>query len=311
MDWRDRLLDEYSKIVNDGQYDFIKSIKRNIVKFIGNITIPIVLYLKRPKVEFDSNIIISMTSFPKRIGNVCKVIDCLIHQTMRPGKIILWLSREQFDSIDELPKSLIKRQKDGLEIRLVDKDYRSHKKYLYVTSDPELKEKITILVDDDMFYRSDFVETLYNAYQKADNPKTVVCKYSKEITYDQNGNLLPYIFWKSVKKTKPSKTFFGSGGGTMLRFKYLPPFCGDIDLALKVTPMADDVWLNAMCRIAEFRFIPLENDNIMTIYNWRNQTLSAVNNGQNLNDKQIEMLRSEFIIQFAIDPFSKENVEKY
>ena len=43
----------------------------------------------------------------------------------------MWLAKEQFENIEDLPQELKEQQKRGLTIRFCD-DLRSHKKYYYV-----------------------------------------------------------------------------------------------------------------------------------------------------------------------------------
>ena len=85
-----------------------------------------------------------------------QVVECLKRQTIRPDKIILYLSKEQFSSIEEIPDNLISRQDDIFHIEMVDGDLRSHKKFFYsFTSYPD---NLVLLVDDDIYYPLNMVE---------------------------------------------------------------------------------------------------------------------------------------------------------
>ena len=64
------------------------------------------------------------------------------------------------------------------------------------------------------------------------------------------------------------------------------------DLFINLTPLADDIWLNAMARLngtpvvrSDFKWLPLpiKSDS---------PSLSSVNNGQNRNDEQIANVRN-------------------
>lgn len=113
------------------------------------------IFLKKRKEK--KRIIISLTSYPKRIGDVWITIETLLRQTVKPDMIILWLADTQFNGIESLPKKLIDLQKSGLTIRFC-KDLKSHKKYFYTMQ--EYPEDLIILVDDDMFYPYDMIEKL-------------------------------------------------------------------------------------------------------------------------------------------------------
>mgnify|MGYP000808865909 FL=1 len=114
------------------------------------------MYIKHPSDKIgitvkkrEQKIIVSLTSFPKRIDTLWITVETLLRQSMKPDEIILWLAEEQFNGIDSLPKALLEQQKRGLTIRFCD-DLRSHKKYYYTMQ--EYPRDIVILVDDDMFY---------------------------------------------------------------------------------------------------------------------------------------------------------------
>ena len=65
-------------------------------------------------------IIVSLTSYPKRINVVWITIETLLQQTVKPDEVILWLADSQFKEIEELPEELKALQKRGLTIRFCD-----------------------------------------------------------------------------------------------------------------------------------------------------------------------------------------------
>jgi hypothetical protein len=118
----------------------------------------------------EKEVIISLTTYSKRIYDVYLAIETLMHQTMKPNKIILWLAEDEF-TLDNIPQTLKNLQKRGLTIEFC-KDLKSYKKLV-----PALKkypEDIIITVDDDALYQHDLVENLVNAYK--DNPNLRNCK---------------------------------------------------------------------------------------------------------------------------------------
>ena len=181
------------------------------------------------------------------------VIESILHQTQKPDMIILWLSKKQFLSLDDLPKSLLNLQKRGLKIELRDEDLRSHKKYYYFLK--EYSEDYLITIDDDIFYRSNMLKTLFDYSLKYSN--CVISNYSHVLCY-KDATLLSYEqVDRNIKKEcgDNANLFFGSGGGTLF-----PPNCFfsdvlNIDLAMKLCPMADDVWLNAMVRLNKVKIV--------------------------------------------------------
>lgn len=62
----------------------------------------------------EKKIVVSLTSFPARIKKVHIVIESLLNQTIKPDKIILWLSKEQFEHYYVLPSKLSLYHRDTL-----------------------------------------------------------------------------------------------------------------------------------------------------------------------------------------------------
>lgn len=91
-------------------------------------------YRRRPGPSLTGTVpvVVSMTSFPARIQKVWIVVETMLRQRQSPEKIVLWLSRDQFPGgHSQLPERLLAQQERGLDIRFVDGDIRSHKKYYY------------------------------------------------------------------------------------------------------------------------------------------------------------------------------------
>ena len=142
------------------------------------------------------------------------------------------------------------------------------------------------LIDDDIYYDSNIIRRSVEAY-KSHVGKCVVCNYGCRIMYDQNG-LLPYSSWTNIDyKMSGKDIFFGSGGGTL----FCPAdMCKDllnIDLALNLTPLADDIWLNTMVLKSDLTKIILSNGPLLTVDIDENVTLSSINNGMGKNDEQL------------------------
>ena len=251
-------------------------------------------YLSKPSrsmVEPYKDLVVSFTSFPARIDNVWQVVECMLRQTIKPDKIVLWLSKEQFPDVNSLPETLRERIEDVFEVRFVDGDIRSHKKYYYAAK--EFRDKMVFLIDDDIYYPTDIIEKSLKVFQ--DNKKTVVCNYGRKITFDQSGKHLPYSAWRDdINHTDGTDLFLGTGGGTLLRFSDLYPDITDINLALSLTPTADDIWINTMIRLANLKVIPVSNGFFLPIEEENKQSLMSVNLGQSMNDQQLNAIESKY-----------------
>lgn len=68
----------------------------------------------------------------------------------------------------------------------------------------------------------------------------------------------------------------------------------NVDLALKLTPIADDIWLNAMALIAKRKKVMLQNGLILPIPIKGKVKLASTNIGMAANDMQIKEVRSYY-----------------
>lgn len=154
----------------------------------------------------NSSIIISFTSYPARINNVWLVLECMFRQTILPDKIILYLSEEQYPTIDFVPPNIKRYICQLFEIRIIKGDYKSHKKYYYTQHDFPNKSIITI--DDDIIYPTYLVERLSKMAEKY--TYAIPAMYCHRIYWNENGCVQPYSKWASymIKKGIKSSNLF-------------------------------------------------------------------------------------------------------
>lgn len=216
------------------------------------------------------NIIVSLTTYPKRISTIWITIETLLRQSVKPDKIILWLARDEFSSIEELPEHLKIQMKRGLEIRFCD-NLRSHKKYFYVMQ--EYPEDIVILVDDDMFYPYDTIKKLLKLHNKY--PKDICCMTGQVM--EKKGNKNKPSLWRNpevreqLKHSDHVQIFTGSGS-------LYPPYsldntAFDKEKIQKLCPYADDLWLTMMAH--------RHGTKVTTYYPWRAFPISIYGTGEN------------------------------
>lgn len=87
-------------------------------------------------VQREQKIIVSLTSFPARFEKLHLVIRSLLVQTMPPDAIILYLDDDVV--VEELPDSLRKLEKYGLQIEWRQGRIKPHKKYYYAMDQMKL-----------------------------------------------------------------------------------------------------------------------------------------------------------------------------
>lgn len=107
----------------------------------------------------NKKIIVSMTSWEKRIGNVATVVKSLINQKLEPDVIQLNLSEEEFPGKEKcLPGDLISILNDKkLHIEWVKGNDKAFKKIIPTLKKYYGEDYYLLSVDDDWVYRSDYV----------------------------------------------------------------------------------------------------------------------------------------------------------
>lgn len=257
---------------------------------------------QRPYVVNGRRIIVSFTSFPARINKVWIVVKCLKRQTVKPDRIILWLSKEQFKGIP-LPESLVSLIDDQFDIRFVENDLRSHKKYCYAFK--EFNDDIVILVDDDIFYPSTMIEELLDGLGK--HPNAIICQYGSEMKYDEDGKLLKFVdWWEEKMEPSDSKDFFlGTGGGSLFQPNRLISTILDTELAVKLTPLADDIWVNAMIRLSGLYIHKVKCGLLLQMSEQQRIALKNENSYDGKNDEQFKNVIDYFVKEKNINPFER------
>ncbi|WNX83430.1 ATP-grasp fold amidoligase family protein [Agathobaculum sp. NTUH-O15-33] len=194
------------------------------------------------KSRFDRSyfpkVVVSLTSYPKRIGTVHQTIQTLMQQTILPDKIVLWLAQSQFPNLmNDLPLELTNLISEIIEVKWT-KDLKAYKKL--IPSLKEYPEDIIITVDDDLLFDKHLIEFLLRGFRS--KPNCIQCHRITSIYYN-NANDIQIT--PDAIKVYPVPTYLHklSGGAGCL----YPPHClhSDVlreDLFCKLTPTNDDIW---------------------------------------------------------------------
>ncbi len=298
--------------------------KKGFLKFLTRLSANVMIYILAmtsypSRKQFQSRekkIVISLTSFPARIGQLWKVIETLLRQegNLPPIQVVLWLSEEQFASRESLPKRLLRQEKAGLQIRIMPDDLKPHKKYYYAFQ--EYSDDIVVTVDDDVLYPLDLVAKLYASHLQ--HPESVCCNRGRIIPNECEGdsNDFPsYLNWKIVHNTtdlRLDNKILPTGVGAVL----YPPHCYDeriFDLkAIKETCLvADDLWLNFMCRLHGTSIVHSPNDlRYVTLFTRKKQSLFKSNVDQSQNDRQIKLISQWANKELGMNFFQNNQLKK-
>lgn len=194
----------------------------------------------------DEEIIVSLTSYGKRIYEVYLAIESIMQGSIKPNRILLWLNEEEFFN-KALPQTLQKQVARGLEIRFC-KDIKSYTKLIYTLK--EFSNACIITIDDDLIYNFDLVENLVAAHKTV--PNCIWANRIHEMTYNEDHSLKSYLQWIytiSHDCTNKKNNFFTGVGGVLYPPDSLHKEVFNEDIFMDICPTADDVWFNAMARL--------------------------------------------------------------
>ncbi len=243
-------------------------------------------------------IIISLTSYPKRINEVMYSIYSLFNQNLKADCIILWLAEKEFPNHEaDLPEELLKFKEYGLTIKWCD-SLKSYKKL--IPSLNEFPDSLIVTADDDLYYPEDWLSKLYNHHKKY--PKDIVTHRARRIRF-KNGKLRKYKEWMVCENEEDASflNFFTAGGGTLFPPYSLSEQINQQHIYNKICPTGDDIWFWAMAIINNTK-IRVVKDNISRI-RYVNPARDIVFNKDTLwsynethNDEQFKLILDEFPI---------------
>lgn len=273
---------------------FFKQIRHFYLILFQNIRVFILFYISKNKNclfnggKKDKKIIVSLTTYSKRINTVFLTIETLFRQKTKADRIILWLDKDEF-TLENLPNTLKKQIKKGLEIDFYH-NIKSYKKFI-----PSLQrygDDIIITADDDLFYSKKFIKRLYDKYLV--NPNKVYYYYGFFYT-DKNYHTLNFKKYEKLYKCYKFN-YIGTGGGVLI-----PPNIfrnTDIlkeEIFMKLAPTTDDVFFSVMCIINNIQVEKIHNKkNYLStfgfIFDTQDIGLSKYNNFSVGNGQQLKNL---------------------
>ena len=241
------------------------------------------------KYMVERRLIVSLTTYPRRIGQIPKVVESLERQSRKADEIVLWLADSQFPGKEsDLPEQLRRLVSEKrLTIRWCD-DLKPHKKYFYAFR--EYPKDLVVTVDDDLQYSPYMLQSLYASYLRY--PKAVSTVRAHLIIVDEQNHILPYTRW--IQETDacmhlPSMQLLATGGAGVL----YPPelFCREFldETAIRSQCLwADDLWLKAMELVSGVPVVLARSfESLRYLPNSQEEALCTRNVGENQNDVQL------------------------
>lgn len=198
--------------------------------------------MKKSDLTLKSKLIVSVTSYGKRLETLDICLKSLINQTQKADKIIVYLTNDLTEA--DLPSKLLDLKHFGVEFHFIDQDLRPHKKYYYAMQ--EYPDDLIVTVDDDVIYDQELLEILVATYLKF--PQSIIAARAHQITFTEAGNFAPYNQWdwEATITNEPRMDLIATGAGGVL----YPPHLLDYDFLLDLNEIqryltVDDLWLKA------------------------------------------------------------------
>ena len=189
----------------------------------------------------NEEIVVSLTTHGKRISEVYLAIESIMQGSIKPNRIVLWVSEEYKGR--PLPVTLQKQMKRGLEV-IYCRDIRSYTKLI-----PALKaypKAAIVTIDDDIIYPYDLLENLVNAH--IEEPNAICATWIHIIPKKVEAQNTSMFDWPLMFEDKEcgQKLFFEGFAGVLYPPNSLPSEVFNEKIFMDICKYADDVWFNAM-----------------------------------------------------------------
>lgn len=241
-------------------------------------------------------IVVSLTSYPSRIKKVSYAIKSLMLQTVRPDRIVLWLSELQFPD-KKLPKNLEALVKKGVEVRFTKDDLISHKKYYYALKQ-QRPDEVVITFDDDLIYDNRTIERLVAVHK--DFPKSVVVNRGGYVNAEPDGRINRHGYWRLYHDEGVLQESFNivpsTGAGCLYPYGVMPTSTFNKKEFGQLARFADDIWIWHNCVRAGVSVVKIskESRTLCEIFGSQKETLREINDVRNGNDVVLRKLSEKY-----------------
>ena len=259
--------------------------------FLNKLKFKIKKYFIKFRIR-NNEIIVSMTSHPKRIDKIKPALDSIFHQTIQPDKVILWLAESEFENREnDLPQylpDLVKNKK--LFIKWCN-DLKPHKKYFYALK--EYSNSIVVTVDDDLIHDNDLIECLLKSYIRYPNAVSSMRTHLMKNDGNKFDKYANFLHQQKIIINKPSMALIGTNGAgslfppNIINFDYF-----DEELVKKLGINCDDLFLKLFETISDIPVVqPRIFRKLNTVPNTQECALWQKNKLADGNDKTLENIR--------------------
>lgn len=210
----------------------------------------------------NDTLIVSMTSYPKRIGTTRDIYNIILGQKEDDVHFVLVLSEDEFPNLElDLPKDL--RENFGVEIIWDKGNIRSHKKLI-----PTLErypDNAILVVDDDMTMRPGWLHEFIEMHKKY--PEDIIYgQTSSVVITERDGSLREirnfdntYLRGVATINQKPAN---GAAGTLYPAHTFTSPLFFDREKFMALSPTSDETWQFLFCVLSGRRYRSLYENGI-------------------------------------------------
>lgn len=228
-------------------------------------------------------LVVSLTSYPPRFNRLVAVLKTLIYQTVRPGSIELWVAK---DDVAKLPRAIweLVDQSNWLKVKTTS-DLRSYKKI--VPALIENPDRHLVTADDDVLYPREWLRSLLASWSGSHSQ--IVAHRAHSVMFCDSSEVAPYDTWPcALPAAEDVGPLFPTGiGGVLYPARSLHEEVTNISSLLKLCPLADDIWLFWMGRLAGSTVNLAKGFNIVNTPGSHHSGLAAHNVSRRGNDEQL------------------------
>lgn len=189
-----------------------------------------------------------MTSYGRRIKTAYLAIESIARGDIRPSRMILWLDDKA--ALDNLPSTIRRLVRRGLEVKLCE-NYGPHNKYYPYLQSIRRFDIPLVTADDDIIYPTYWLKRLFDALQA--EPGIIHCHRAHVHRVTEEG-IAKYHEGGECRSAEPSFLNLALGFSGVI---FPPAFLSVLKRAGKdfrsCCLTADDVWLHAQALRAGYK----------------------------------------------------------
>ncbi|EMI5492186.1 hypothetical protein REJ26_003331 [Providencia stuartii] len=246
------------------------------------------------KTVSSSSYIISLTSYSGRFKSLHLTIESLLQQSLPPKTIFLWLSMDDINNNNGIPKKVSKLEKRGLIIKIKKGNIRSYKKLSYIKEilSPDISHVIT--ADDDILYPRYWAESLIN---KSIKNNCVSCFRGHNFIVKDDIYNYKCAMKNNTSYDLPSFNLIPTGcSGIAYPKEAISDLVSDASLFNTLAPDTDDIWYKMMTLDRNFKCCRVNKHNVHfpIILSSLGDSLFSKNVHKNHNEINLEKCISYF-----------------